>query len=47
MKLEAGHLLSPGASILFLEILFPPFKAHFAGGDTVALGRSLFVMIAL
>jgi hypothetical protein len=43
LSIPKYFLLGPGASILLLEMLFPPFKAHLAGGDTIALGRSLFV----
>jgi hypothetical protein len=42
LSMPKYFLLGPGASILLLEMLFPPFKAHFSGGDTIALGRSLF-----
>ena len=43
LSIPKYFLLGPGASILLLQMLFPPFKAHFAGGGTIALGRSLFV----
>ena len=43
LSIPKYFLLGPGASILLLEMLFPPFKALFAGGEWVALGRSLFV----
>lgn len=43
LSIPKYFLLGPGASILLLEVLFPPFNAHLAGGSTVALGRSLFV----
>ena len=42
LSIPKYFLLGPGASILLLEMLFPPFKAFFAGGGSIALGRSLF-----
>jgi len=43
LSIPKYFLLGPGASILLLEILFPPFKAHLEDGGTIALGRALFV----
>ena len=43
LSIPKYFLLGPGASILLLEMLFPPFKAYFAGRDAIALGRSLFM----
>ena len=43
LSIPKYFLLGPGASILLLEILFPPFKAVLADGAVVALGRSLFI----
>jgi hypothetical protein len=43
LSIPKYFLLVPGALILLLEMLFPPFRVPLADGGTIALGRSLFV----
>jgi hypothetical protein len=43
LSIPKYFLLGPGASILLLEMLFPPVQGTLRRRGTIALGRSLFV----
>src|SRR5689334_4435213 len=44
LSIPAYFFLGPGCTLLVLEFLFPPYRAAFANGTVLHLGRSLLLL---